>query len=303
MAIAAEFWHNFCQGLVHVVDKAGRRGRHADRGKGRTVSDSWAGALLEVRGVGVSRGRARLLDAVDLVVEPRSWTAVVGPNGAGKSTLVRALAGLVRHDGTVLLDGRGVERLPARERAQEIGYAPQVPVLPEAVTVAEYVLLGRTPYRSLLAGPRREDREVVASALERLELTAFADRALRTLSGGERQRAVLARALAQQPRLLLLDEPTAALDLGHAQAVLELVDELRREHGMTVVTTIHDLVLAAQYADRLVLLAGGRVVAAGRPPDVLTSEALATHYGATAEVSAGAGGVRVHPVRPSLVRP
>ena len=229
------------------------------------MSDSWAGALLEVRGVGVSRGRARLLDAVDLVVEPRSWTAVVGPNGAGKSTLVRALAGLVRHDGTVLLDGRGVERLPARERAQEIGYAPQVPVLPEAVTVAEYVLLGRTPYRSLLAGPAprgprgRRVRPGAARA------TAFADRALRTLSGGERQRAVLARALAQQPRLLLLDEPTAALDLGHAQGVLELVDELRREHGMTVVTTIHDLVLAAQYADRLVLLAGRPGRAAGAP--------------------------------------
>lgn len=266
------------------------------------MSDSWAGALLEVRAVGVTKGGNRLLDGVDLVAEPRSWTAVVGPNGAGKSTLLRCVAGVLPHDGSVLVDGNGVESLKARERAREIGYAPQVPVLPEAVTVAEYVLLGRTPYRSLLAGPRREDREVVQGALERLDLAGLAGRALRTLSGGERQRAVLARALAQQPRLLLLDEPTAALDLGHAQNVLELLDELRREQGLTVVTTIHDLVLAAQYADQLVLLAGGRVAAAGRPEDVLTSEALAAHYGATAEVTASAGGVRVHPVRPSLVR-
>jgi iron complex transport system ATP-binding protein len=266
------------------------------------VGDSWAGALLEVRGVGVTRGRARLLDAVDLVAEPRSWTAIVGPNGAGKSTLLRAVAGLTSHQGRVLVDGRLVGRLSPRERAQEIGYAPQIPVLPEAGTVAEYVLLGRTPYRSLLLGPRREDREIVGAALERLSLTALANRALRTLSGGERQRAVLARALAQQPRLLLLDEPTAALDLGHAQTVLELLDELRREEGLTVVTTIHDLVLAAQYADRLVLLAQGSVAAAGRPQDVLTADVLATHYAASAEVTVDATGVRVHPVRPSLVR-
>jgi len=109
------------------------------------VDDSWAGALLEVRGVGVTRGRARLLDEVDVVAEPRSWTAVVGPNGAGKSTLLRCIAGLQSHEGSVLVDGNGVESLRARERAQEIGYAPQVPLLPEAVTVAEYVLLGRTP--------------------------------------------------------------------------------------------------------------------------------------------------------------
>jgi iron complex transport system ATP-binding protein len=263
---------------------------------------SWAGALLEVRGLGVRKGRATLLDDVDAVAEPRSWTAVVGPNGAGKSTLLRCVAGLQRHTGRVLVDGRDVTSLSPRERAREVGYAPQIPMLPEAVTVAEYVLLGRTPYRPLLAGPRREDREVVEGALDRLDLGPLAGRTLRTLSGGERQRAVLARALAQHPRMLLLDEPTASLDLGHAQTVLEIVDELRREHGMTVVTTLHDLVLAGQYAERVILLAEGRVVAAGRPADVLTSQALARHYGATAEVTADGAGVRVHPVRPSLLR-
>ena len=175
-------------------------------------------------------------------------------------------------------------------------------MLPEAVTVAEYVLLGRTPYRSLLVGPRRDDRDVVGAALERLELTAFANRALRTLSGGERQRAVLARALAQQPRLLLLDEPTASLDLGHAQRVLDLVDRLRREDGLTVVTTIHDLTLGG--AVRRPARAAGRRPRRRRPAGRPTSSratALATHYGATAEVSVDGAGVRVHPVRPSLV--
>ncbi len=260
-------------------------------------SRSWAGALVEVRGVGVDLGGRRVLDGVGTVVEPRTWTAVVGPNGAGKSTLLRAVAGLVRHDGTVLLDGREVRALSPRVRATEIGYAPQVPVLPEGATVVEYVMLGRTPHRPLLAGPRAHDHAVVAQALERLDLATLARRPLRTLSGGERQRAVLARALAQEPRLLLLDEPTAALDLGHAQQVLDLVDQLRREDGLTVISTLHDLTLAGQYAERIVLLADGRVAAAGPPQEVLTAAALREHYGARAEVVASPDGVRVHPLR------
>jgi iron complex transport system ATP-binding protein len=259
---------------------------------------AWAGALVEVRDLVVTLGRARVLDGVDLTVEPRRWTAVVGPNGAGKSTLLRSLAGLQGHDGEVLLDGRSVGALAPRERAREIGYAPQVPVMPEAMSVREYVMLGRTPFRGLLSGPAAADRAAGEDALARLDLRTLAERPLRTLSGGERQRAVLARVVAQQPRLLLLDEPTSALDLGHAQQVLEVVDRLRREDGLTVVSTLHDLVLAAQYADRLVLLAGGRVVADGPPETVLTAQALALHYGVHAEVEVGPSGVRVHPVRP-----
>jgi len=276
---------------------------------------------LEVSGVSVVLGRAAVLRDVDLVAEPGTWTGVVGPNGAGKSTLLRAVAGLVRHTGRVLLDGREVARMDARHRATRIGYAPQVPVLPEGVTVREYVHLGRTPYRSLVpiaglswrrgpaspgsrpagarvAGSRVEDdRAVVERALRRLDLDGLATRSLRTLSGGERQRAVLARALAQEPQVLLLDEPTTALDLGHAQQLLELVDTLRAEEGLTVVSTLHDLTLAGEYAQHLVLLAAGRVVAAGAPGDVLTEESLAAHYGARAEVTAGPDGVRVVPVR------
>ncbi len=262
-----------------------------------------AGAALELRGVGATLGSRRVLREVDVVVEPRSWIAVVGPNGAGKSTLLRAVAGLVRHEGTVLLDGRDARRLSPRARAMQIGYAPQVPVLPDGVTVQEYVLLGRTPHRSLLAGPGARDRAVVAEALERLDLVPFTGRLLRTLSGGERQRAVLARALAQQPRLLLLDEPTAALDLGHAQQVLDLVDRLRREDGLTVVSTLHDLALAGQYPDRVLLLADGAPQAAGPPEEVLTTAALREYYAARADVRPSPQGVRVHPLRAPAAPP
>ncbi len=248
-------------------------------------------------GIGVRLGRATILTEVSLQVATGSWAAVVGPNGAGKSTLLKACAALVRHTGTITLDGEEVAALPPRTRATRIAYAPQIPTVPEAMTVREYVSLGRTPHRGVLVAPTRADAEAVLHAMTRLDLTALADRVVRTLSGGERQRAVLARALAQQPRLLLLDEPTSALDLGHAQQVLELVDDLRRSEQLTVVATLHDLVLAAQYAQHLVLLDGGRVVADGAPAEVLTEQRLARHYGAHAQVDVGPDGVRVHPVR------
>ena len=144
-----------------------------------------------------------------------------------------------------------------RDRARCLAYAPQTPVLPDGVTTRDYVTLGRTPHRPLLAAPRGVDRQVVADVMDRLGLGPLAERPLATLSGGEQQRAVLARALAQQPRVLLLDEPTASLDLGHAQQVLDLVDRLRRQDGLTVLSTLHDLTLAGQYADRLALLSRG----------------------------------------------
>ncbi len=270
------------------------------RGRSEQVSEpsSWAGALVEVRAMQVRLGGVPVLDGIDLTVEPGVWLGVVGPNGAGKSTLMRALAGLARHSGTVLVDGRTVRSLGQRERARVIGFAPQVPLLPENLTVGDYVLLGRTPHHSLLSGPSLADREIAAWAVARLDLEPLARRPLRALSGGERQRAVLARALAQQPRLLLLDEPTAALDLGHAQQVLEMVDSVRQEERITVVSTLHDLVLAGQYATSLAMLVGGRLVARGRPDQVLTEQALAEHYGARAQVVAGVGGLQVHPVRP-----
>ena len=255
---------------------------------------------LRVAGVGVRLGRATILTGVGLHAEAGSWTAVVGPNGAGKSTLLKACAALVTHTGRIDLDGDAVAAMPPRVRAARIAYAPQIPVVPEAMTVADYVMLGRTPYRGLLAGPSRGDGRALATALERLDLAGLSQRVMRTLSGGERQRAVLARALAQQPNLLLLDEPTAALDLGHAQQVLELIDDLRRSERLTVVSTMHDLVLAGQYAQHLVLMDGGAVVADGPPQAVLTQDLLARHYGANAQVEVGPDGVRVHPLRPRV---
>ena len=152
------------------------------------------------------------------------------------------------------------------------------------MTVAEYVLLGRTPHLGPLAKEGARDREAAGRALARLELLAFLDRRLGTLSGGEKQRVVVARALAQEAPIVLLDEPTAALDIGHQQHALELLDALRASEGLTLVAAMHDLTLAAQYADRVLLLDEGRVVAEGAPVDVLTEEALAEHYGASVRV-------------------
>ncbi|WP_345771944.1 ABC transporter ATP-binding protein [Geodermatophilus sabuli] len=255
------------------------------------------GARVEVVGLTAAYGRTRVLDNVRLDVAPGGWTAVIGPNGSGKSTLLRSVLGFHPHAGQVRVDGVPTTGMPRRERARTLAYAPQRPVVPEGVTTGDYVTLGRTPHRALLAAPRTVDRQVVADVMARLELTELAGRFVATLSGGEQQRAVLARALAQQPRVLLLDEPTAALDLGHAQQVLDLVDRLRRQDGLTVLSTLHDLSLAGQYADRLALLSQGQVVAEGRPADVLTAEALQSHYGARAEVVPGPHGPAVLPLR------
>ncbi len=255
------------------------------------------GASVEVVGLSAAYGRTRVLDDVRLTVGPGGWLAVIGPNGSGKSTLLRCVLGLLRYDGQVRLDGVATTGLPRRALARQLAYAPQLPVLPEGLSTREYVTLGRTPHRPLLAAPREVDRRIAADLLARLELGALADRPLRTLSGGEQQRAVLARTLAQQPRVLLLDEPTAALDLGHAQQVLDLIDTLRREVDLTVISTLHDLTLAGQYADRLALLSGGRVVAEGTPQEVLTAASLQTYYGARAEVVSGPSGPAVLPVR------
>jgi iron complex transport system ATP-binding protein len=256
-----------------------------------------SGARVEVVGLSAGYGHTRVLHDVRLAVEAGGWLAVIGPNGSGKSTLLRSVLGFHPHDGQVLVDGAPTASLPRRTRARQLAYAPQLPVLPEGISTRDYVTLGRTPHHALLAAPRAVDRQVVADVMERLELADLAERRLQTLSGGEQQRAVLARALAQEPRVLLLDEPTAALDLGHAQQVLDLVDRLRRQDGLTVVSTLHDLTLAGQYADRLVLLSNGRVVAEGVPADVLTAAALETHYGARARVIEGPDGPAVLPVR------
>ncbi|CAM3501644.1 ABC transporter ATP-binding protein [Kibdelosporangium persicum] len=246
--------------------------------------------MLELVGVTAGyRGRP-VVSEVSVAVPRGSWLAIIGPNGAGKSTLLKSIAGLVPHSGSVLLDGRPVQQLSARERAQVMGYSPQTPLLPEGLSVTAYALLGRTPHLGTLAREGPRDLAVVEQVLARLDLSSMARRLLRTLSGGERQRAVLARVLAQQTGILLLDEPTTGLDIGHAQALLELVDRLRTEDGTTVVTTLHDLTLAGQYADRLLLLDRGSVVASGDSASVLNASVLAQHYDARLSVIEGPDG-------------
>ncbi len=217
-------------------------------------------------------------------VRPGEWLCLIGPNGAGKSSILRAVAGLVDHDGEVLVDGSPLSMRSPRRRAELVAYVPQAPELPDEMTGAEYVLLGRNPYVSYFGQETRRDRDLVADVLRRLELSEFADRPLGTLSGGERQRLVIARALAQEAPILLLDEPTSALDIGHQQQALELVDRLRHEHGLTVVSAMHDLTLAGLYSDRLVLLHQGHVVSSGDAAHVLRTETLSEFYGVSVSV-------------------
>ena len=246
--------------------------------------------LLRATGVTVALDGRRVLDRVDLAVPAGRWLAVIGPNGAGKSTLLRALAGLVPYTGEITLAGREVRGLKPRRLARLAAYAPQTPALPPDMTVFDYALLGRTPYIPYLGRESRADREIAAAVLDRLGLTDFAARPVGRLSGGERQRVVLARALVQQAPVLLLDEPTTALDLGHQQQVLELVDRLRLADGLTVLTTLHDLSLAGQYADGVLLLSAGRAVACGPPGEVLTAPLLGEYFGAAVAVDRGEDG-------------
>jgi len=241
-------------------------------------------SAIRLRGVTVELGGRPVVDRVDADVADGEWVALIGPNGAGKTTLLRALARLVPFAGEIELDGTPLADLGRGELARLVAVVPQEPSTPPWMTVAEYVLLGRTPHLGPLAKEGARDREAAARALARLDLLGFVERRLGTLSGGEKQRVVVARALAQDAAIVLLDEPTAALDIGHQQQALDLLDGLRAESGLTLVAAMHDLTLAAQYADRMVLLDGGRVVADGAPTEVLTAPVIARHYGAAIDV-------------------
>ena len=220
-----------------------------------------AGARMSSLGfecVNVLYGSREAVYALNEQVRPGEWLCLIGPNGAGKSSRParRGRAGEVpRHH-----HGRRRADRHARTDSgapQMVAYVPQSPLMPDDMTGAEYVLLGRNPYVGYFGTETKHDRALVDDVLDRLDLRAFGPRRLGTLSGGERQRLVIARAIAQEAPILLLDEPTSALDIGHQQQALELVDRLRREHGLTVVSAMHDLTLAGLYADRLSLLAPG----------------------------------------------
>ena len=234
--------------------------------------------------VSVKYGSSVAVQGFTDTVRPGEWLCLIGPNGAGKSSLLRSAAGLVKHEGGILVDGSPLHLRTSRRRAALVAHVPQSPSMPEDMTAAEYVLLGRNPYVGYFSNESKHDRMMVARVIERLDLEEFAERRLGTLSGGERQRLVIARALAQEAPIMLLDEPTSALDIGHQQQALELVDSLRREHGFTVVSAMHDLTLAGLYSDRLALLHQGHCVATGPADQVLKAETLSEFYGVSVTV-------------------
>jgi len=221
-----------------------------------------------------------VLRGVSLSVQRGEVVALVGPNGSGKSTALRVASRVLRpRRGQVTLDGLDLAGRPSREIAQSVAVVPQHAEVPYGMTVRELVGLGRTPHLRLLLGAGRRDREAVDWALEVTAAGGFAQRFVDELSGGERQRVMLARALAQEPRVLLLDEPTANLDLHYQVNSLELVRGLARESRLAVLAAIHDLQLAALYCDRVVVLDRGAVVASGSPEDVLTPGVLLPAFG------------------------
>ncbi len=238
------------------------------------------GARLELRGVAFRYTDQPVLAEIDLCLRAGEMAALLGPNGSGKSTLLNLAAGVLQPQlGTLHLDDRDLRYLDPRERGQRIAMVPQAPVIPMGFTVRELVALGRTPYLHALRGETAADQEAVRSALGHAGIEALSDRPLAELSGGERQRAALALAFAQQPSLLLLDEPTAHLDLHHQMMLLGLVRRLNRCGGLTVLAAIHDVNLAALWFDRLLLLQEGRLAADGVPWDVLKPELIERVFG------------------------
>jgi iron complex transport system ATP-binding protein len=235
--------------------------------------------------VSVTLGGQSILRDVSLSVPAGQWCTIVGPNGAGKTTVLNALSGTLRPQaGTVTFAGSPIAELREKDRAKLVSVVTQHPVIPVGMTVFDFVLLGRVAFHGVLRAPSKSDANLVTSVIERLGLSSFATREVATLSGGERQRCVLARALAQSTPVLLLDEPTTGLDVRHQLEFLEVVRREVDECGLTVVATLHDLTLAGQFADRLVLLDRGAVVLDDTAHAVVRSEALGQHYGVALRV-------------------
>lgn len=235
-----------------------------------------------------------VLETLSLDVGEGEVLALVGPNGSGKSTLLRAFGRVLKpRTGVVYLDGRIMREWPTREVARRLALLPQGPTLTNDMTVEELVRMGRSPHQGILGILTRADEEAVAQAIRDTSIEELSGRQVSALSGGERQRVWLAMALAQQPQVLLLDEPTTFLDLNHQLEVLDLVRDLNRRRGLTVVMVLHDLNQAARYAHRMVVLKQGRVYADGTPRDVLTPGTLREVFGVVGHVMSGPEGVEL----------
>jgi iron complex transport system ATP-binding protein len=234
--------------------------------------------MLKIQNLSVSYGPRRILHDISLEVQSGEVLALIGPNGAGKSTLIRAVSGVIPYSGHIRTNGDDVATLSTLHRAQYIATVPQAVSMPPAFTVWETVLFGRTPYLGFLGQISKKDEDIARQSLERVSALPLADRRVGELSGGEQQRILLARALCQSTPILLLDEPTAHLDLQYQVGLLELVSELAHKDHLAVLVALHDLNLAAHYADRIALMVGGNIKALGKARDVLQPEMIQEAY-------------------------
>jgi len=234
--------------------------------------------MLKIQNLSVFYEQRQILHGINLDVQSSQVMALIGPNGAGKSTLIRAVSGIIHYKGSVRTNGDDFSSLSPMQRARYVATVPQAVSLPPAFTVWETVLFGRTPYLNFLGQLSEADEDHARGALERVNALNLSERRVGELSGGEAQRVLLARALCQSTPILLLDEPTAHLDLQYQVNLLELVHELAHKDNLAVLLALHDLNLAARFADRVALMVAGRIQAAGTPREVLTSELISQAY-------------------------
>ena len=246
-------------------------------------------ALLTATGMNVALDGQPILHDLSFDIEPGSWVGLLGPNGSGKTTLLRAISGVVPYRGDLMFDGQPVSGWSPRALAKRVAFVRQSPTLTFDFSVRQLILLGRAPHKRWLQSYNTRDHALVQQALAQVELEGFGDRSVLSLSGGELQRVFLAQALVQEADFLLLDEPTAHLDVHYQFAFMDQVLELV-EHGRTVLAVFHDLELAARYADALLVLNEGRLVAEGPPADVLTSNLIASVFRMNATVHTGPDG-------------
>jgi len=245
---------------------------------------------LEIENLGLGYGHNEVVKGLTFRVNPGEMVGLIGPNGSGKSTIIKAMSNVIHpFSGRVLLDGRNIRKISRRELARLVGVVPQIPLLPSTFSAFEIVLMGRNPHLGLFQYEGAEDISITWKAMEKTATQSLSERLISELSGGEIQRLVVARVLAQEPKSILLDEPTANLDINHQVEILNLIKGLCHEEQLTVVITLHDLNLASQYCDRLVLINEGRVHAQGTPGEVVTDENIKAVYGAE-------GCVYTHPV-------
>jgi iron complex transport system ATP-binding protein len=252
---------------------------------------------LNVKNLKVELGGKTIVNDVSISINLGQWICIIGPNGAGKSSLLKAIAGIISSTGDLVVDDVDLRKLSHRDRACWVAYVAQEPIMPSGMKVFDYILLGRTAHLKMLASESNLDIEVARFVVNELGLEAFLERDVATLSGGERQRVAIARALTQASPIVLLDEPTTALDVGYQQEVLELIDRLCKENKIAVISTMHDLTIAGLYPDELMLLHNGAIHEKGKPEQVLTRENIAEVYGANIEIVISNGTLAVIPVR------